>query len=251
MYVNDTIKRFPMSLRYIVPILSLSMNSVLCGADAFGTPNSSETSNFLRASSQVSEIFGEELKKGLDEELPNTPVSRSGSLCAKPQSNFLNDLMHVIKMQTCSENSAFNNLSNKARAGLNYRNNKILDTVSKLILKDLEFANVDKTYCDVIANAFVMHIKNKLDQDAAIWAFFPVNLKQSIIACGPCVRGVEVDGFWFQLLDDGTTLEEYASYAGYIEESIETKALPDKKPMEIHSLIARCGQEGRGREDSF
>ncbi|PIZ34043.1 MAG: hypothetical protein COY39_01215 [Alphaproteobacteria bacterium CG_4_10_14_0_8_um_filter_37_21] len=246
-----------MSLRYIVPILSLSISSVLCSADAFDTTNSSGNPDFNRLSSdsfkdfllpnQVPEIFVEESPHA--EGHPNTPVSRSGSLFAKPQSNFLNDLMHVITMQTCSENIAFNNLSNKARAGLNYRNNKILDTVSKLILKDLEFANVDKTYCDVIANAFVMHIKNKLDQDAAIWEFFPVNLKESIIAFGPCVRGVEVDGFWFQLLDDGTTLEEYACYAGYIEESIDTKALPDKKPMEIHSLIPRCGQ--MGREDSF
>ncbi len=214
-----------MSLRYITPILSLSMSSFLCGTEhaenLFGSPVVSDNASFGSAlaaagksgsfrmqpeelSRQASGVLAEEPTTPLGMRDPNKPPLRAGTPSEKPQSvlgqlgtflrkhivtanekpqSVLEQLDAFLRNQivTAKQSGKFDNLTEKQRLGLQYRNQIIVNTIRSMVLDDPAHATLHISVCESIADTMAQSIKQKLTSTPGIWDCFPSTLKQSII----------------------------------------------------------------------
>lgn len=224
MYVNDTTKRFLMSLRYITPILSLTMSSLLCGS-APSSPNCAGNNSFGRAPVDLHQnaSFGSVLPVGKlsrqasgamepDDEggrgTPLTPlktnIPRATTPCAKPQSELLAALRNIAEMQEVDGHENFNNLSYRELVGLAYRNHEIVRVLTSMITNDVLLSVFDDSIRQFMVGGMMQQIKRKLVSEPVIWDYFPTELKQRILSTTSDVT----------VLNGALTLDELASNLG-------------------------------------
>ncbi|HCU07223.1 MAG TPA: hypothetical protein DIC42_06590 [Holosporales bacterium] len=204
-----------MSHRYIIPILSLSISSFLCGSEsnASGSPivpgNGSFSGLCCQLSRQGSGTYSEGPRTPLCSLDPNSLIAGTPR---GPQKSELLDLLHnVFEMQGVVADEKFSNLNGTQRLGLQYRNQKIEDAIFSMIIYDNDLATVSIEARQQIAKIVVINIKATLMCVPQIWDHFSQDLKQRIIDHSTMVY-TENNGF-SRLLDDRITLEKLAAFS--------------------------------------
>lgn len=210
-----------MSLRYIAPVLSLSMSSFLCGTDhaenPFGSPVISENASFGSAlaagksgsfrmqagelSRQASGILGEELTTPLAVRDPNKPVSRAGTPCAKPQSDTLKE--YRLEFEN-SESTARQRI--ELEAEFSFRGEPIM---RQYLAEQHRNRIIEQARLDIILtpDALDKEYCKSLTSSPLNWADLPLGLKQCLIEISPLYYNTE-DG-WFHILEDWISLDYF------------------------------------------
>ncbi len=205
-----------MSFRCIMPVFLLSISSFLCGSEpnASGSPivpGNGSFSSICCFDSRQGSFVGEEPRTPLGGIDANRRISRTATPISSPQSEFLTLLSHVFDVHDQAGEENFQNLSEIQRVGLQFRNQKIEETIYSMIINDTALAAVNMSARTIIAKIMIFHIRDRLKNAPQIWNNMHHELKQQIIDAS--MMAYNSTDWHFHILEEWISLETYAAHA--------------------------------------
>lgn len=237
-----------MSFRCIMPVFLLSISSFLCGSESNASgspivPGNASFSSICCFDSRQGSFVGEEPRTPLGAIDPNKPKSSTATPSSSPQSEFLTLLSHVFDVHDQAGEENFQNLSEIQRVGLQFKNQKIEETIYSMIINDTALAAVNMSARASIAKKMILHIRDRLTNAPQIWNNMPQDLKQQIIAVSTMVYTQE--NSFSRVLEDRITLEKFASFAelekmykNIGQQKSSRFAADEESPLDPDALIA-------------
>lgn len=235
-----------MSFRCIMPVFLLSISSFLCGSEGVGSPTTPENLSFSgierqKLSRQGSSLSFEVPSTPLGAIDPNKPKSRTATPISSPQSEFLTLLSHVFDVHDQAGEENFQNLSEIQRVGLQFRNQKIEETIYSMIINDTALAAVNMSARAIIAKIMIFHIRERLTNAPQIWNNMHHELKQQIIDAS--MMAYNSTDWHFHILEEWISLETYAAHA---QPSTEPRRAIPRINSECDILKQNCRRRGGG-----